>query len=417
LIKVLKSGVSAFLEYRTSFIPTDHAKNIASTLDKIFSELLTSSETQIGKANFFSDRNRIQTERWNDRPLEYVHRTIHEVIADNIEKNPNDEAVCSWDGTLTYQQLSHHASKLASYLQDVGVGPEVIVPLCFEKSKWNVVAMLGVLIAGGACKLNALICDDTGMFGLEVSKGHTCDDVIFPVARLTSPCSYVVYERLHYLVMPLDPAAPKERKQQLIAATNAKIILCSRAYVEILEGVSEKTTPIDTEFPDSLRMEALRLDVRAESHNLAYVIPTSGTTGQPKLTIIEHGNFCAGMKGHVPGLLMDAAKPLRALQFAAHSFDASITELLTPLMIGGTICIPDEQSRLNDIASAINDMRVTWAQLTPTFVRFLIPSMIPTLATIVLMGEAMSQKDLDIWNQINLVNGYGTSFHVSQRLA
>lgn len=219
-----------------------------------------------------------------------------------------------------------------------------------------------------------------------------------------------MYEYLHLLVMPLDPTVPQERTQQLVTAANAKIMLCSRSHLELLKGIAEKTAPIDTDFLDSLPIETQRLDLRVESHNLAYIIPTSGTTGQPKLTLIEHGNFCAGVKGHVPGMLMDIAKPLRALQFAAHSFDASITELLTPLMIGGTICIPDEQSRLNDIASVINDMRVTWAQLTPTFVRFLQPSMIPTLATIVLMGEAMSQKNLDTWSQINLVNGYGTFF-------
>jgi non-ribosomal peptide synthetase component F len=210
--------------------------------------------------------------------------------------------------------------------------------------------------------------------------------------------------------MPLDPVAPQERTRQLVTATNAKIMLCSRSHLELLNGISEKTVPIDTNFLDSLPIETKRPDLRAESHNLAYIIPTSGTTGQPKLTLIEHGNFCTGVKGHVPGLHMHTAKPLRALQFAAHSFDASVIELLTPLMIGGTICIPDEQSRLNDIASVINNMRVTWAELTPTFVRFLQPSMVPTLTTIVLMGEAMSQANLDAWSQINLVNGYGTSF-------
>jgi non-ribosomal peptide synthetase component F len=392
---VLRSGVSVFLEYRNSLIPTEHAKNIASTLDKIFSEVLTSTETQIGHANFLSTRNKSQIEKWNEHPLEYVRRTIYEAIAENVQKTPDDEAVCSWDGSLTYRQLDQYACKLSSYLIGVGVGPEVIVPLGFEKSKWNVVAMLGVLIAGGACKLNFLLYYNMSMARLIFTSGHSCE---------------IVYEYLHLLVMPLDPTAPRERTQQLVTATGANIMLCSRSHLASLKGIAEMTAPIDTAFMDSLCIEAKRLDLQAESHNLAYIIPTSGTTGQPKLTLIEHGNFCAGVKGHVPGLLMQTAKPLRALQFAAHSFDASIIEILTPLMIGGTICIPDEQSRLNDIASAINDMRVTWAVLTPTFVRFLQPSMIPTLATIVLMGEAMSQNNLNTWSKINLVNGYGTYF-------
>ena len=176
--------------------------------------------------------------------------------------------------------------------------------------------------------------------------------------------------------------------------------------MESLGSVTDNVTAIDSLTIESLVAPAQPLPPRASSHNAAYIIPTSGTTGQPKLTLLEHRNFCTGMKGHVPGLLLDVTKPLRALQFAAHSFDASIIELLTPLMIGGTVCIPDENTRLNDIGKAINDMRVTWSQLTPTFVRFLEPSMIPTLATIILVGEAMSQANLDTWTQINLVNGY-----------
>lgn len=149
---MLKSGVSAFLEYRNSFIPTEHAKNIASTLDKILSGVLTSPDTTIATAQILSDRNKAQIEKWNKHPLDYVQSTIHGIIADNVERIPNEEAVCSWDGSLTYEQLGCYASRLASYLVDVGVGPEVIVPLCFEKSKWNVVAMVAVLMAGGACK-------------------------------------------------------------------------------------------------------------------------------------------------------------------------------------------------------------------------------------------------------------------------
>ncbi|KAF2793474.1 acetyl-CoA synthetase-like protein, partial [Melanomma pulvis-pyrius CBS 109.77] len=360
LVKVLRSGVSVFLEYRNSFIPTEHARNIASTVDIILSGVLTSSDVLLREATLLSDRNRSQIQKWNSTSLNHVQTTIHDTIADSIKKFPTQEAICSWDGILTYQELGHRAARLASYLIGMGVGPEVVVPLCFDKSKWNIVAMLGVMIAGGA-------------------------------------------------FLPLDPAAPKERIQHLANATSAEMILCSRTHAESLENIVGTIIAIDEEFLDSLPTEFKLPESRAESHNLAYIIPTSGTTGQPKLTLLEHGNYCTGAKGHVSGLLMDTIEPIRALQFAAHSFDASIVELLTPLMIGGTVCIPDEHTRLNDIAKVINDMRVTWASLTPTFVRFLHPSMVPTLTTIGLVGEAMSQANLDTWTQINLINGYGPS--------
>lgn len=158
LVKILKSGVSIFLEYRNSFLPTDQAKNIASTVDKVFTYILTSENVPIRDARFLSERNRAQLEKWNSKPLEHVKRTIHETIAETAQKLPSDEAICSWDGSFTYQELVERARRLAGHLNALRVGPEVIVPLCFDKSKWNVVAMLGVLFAGGACKLSFHLC-------------------------------------------------------------------------------------------------------------------------------------------------------------------------------------------------------------------------------------------------------------------
>ena len=97
----------------------------------------------------------------------------------------------------------------------------------------------------------------------------------------------------------------------------------------------------------------------------------------------------------------------RVLQFAAHTFDASLVEILTTLMVGGCVCIPSEDSRLNDIVGAINQMRVNHAVLTPSFINFVEPSAVPTLQKLVLAGEAMSQSQAEKWSQIRLVNAYG----------
>lgn len=205
-------------------------------------------------------------------------------------------------------------------------------------------------------------------------------------------------------VLPLDPTAPRERLEYLVSAVGAKVVLCSPRESRLVEGLAENVLAVDNTLFGSLPPFVERIESRVDSHNAAYVIPTSGTTGQPKLSLLEHGNYCTEASAHYVGLGMDT-KPLRALQFAAHSFDSSVLEIVSPLMFGGTICIPDENDRLNDISKVINDMHITWASLTPTFVRFLEPSMVPTLATIILMGEAMSQANLDTWSKINLING------------
>ena len=205
-------------------------------------------------------------------------------------------------------------------------------------------------------------------------------------------------------VLPLDPTAPRERLEFLVRAVGAKVVLCSPTESHFVENLAENVLAVDDALFISLPPFVERPQSRVDSHNAAYVIPTSGTTGQPKLSLLEHGNYCTEASAHFVGLGMDT-KPLRALQFAAHSFDASVVEILSPLMFGGTVCIPDENERLNDISKVINDMQITWAALTPTFVRFLAPSMVPTLATIILMGEAMSQANLETWSKINLING------------
>jgi non-ribosomal peptide synthetase component F len=151
LVKLLKSGVSIFLEYRTSFVPTEQAKNIASTVETILSSIVSSPSLRVRDLNTLSQRSQLQIEKWNSEPFPRIDNTIHGTIAQSVARQPDAEAVCSWDGSLTYQELDERASRVASHLIELGVGAEVIVPLCFDKSKWNVVAMLGVLMAGGAC--------------------------------------------------------------------------------------------------------------------------------------------------------------------------------------------------------------------------------------------------------------------------
>ena len=130
-------------------------------MEKILAGVFHSPQTSIDKLDILSARNKRQLEKWNSTPLEQVNNTIHGVILESVQAVPDHEAVCAWDGSLTYRELHSHASKVAAHLIEMGVGPEVFVPLCFEKSKWNIVAILSVLMAGGACKFDLSLGDHT----------------------------------------------------------------------------------------------------------------------------------------------------------------------------------------------------------------------------------------------------------------
>lgn len=133
LVKVLKTGISLLLEYRNSYVPTDFARSIASTTDKALVTVLSSPELKVGEVDVLSERNRIQIEKYNSTPLVRVDGTIHDSIAAVTERIPDGEAVASWDGRFTYRELDTLACRLAARLMVLGVGPEVVVPLCFRK--------------------------------------------------------------------------------------------------------------------------------------------------------------------------------------------------------------------------------------------------------------------------------------------
>ena len=90
---------------------------------------------------------------WNQNQPEAIESCVHTLIGDNACRYPDAPAVCPWDGKLSYSVLDSFSMFLAHYLVDLGVHAEMFVPLCFEKSKWAVVAKLAISQARGACIL------------------------------------------------------------------------------------------------------------------------------------------------------------------------------------------------------------------------------------------------------------------------
>lgn len=335
-----------------------YLQSIAGTLESIISQLLSSPDRKLSDLDYFSSRHGQQIRKWQPQPRPALDQRVTDVIYAHVLARPQYEAVCAWDGTFTYRQLWAHAQRLARHLVEAGVGPECVVPLAFRKSKWFPVAMLAVLESGGA------FC-------------------------------------------PLDGAQPTVRLESLVSRLGAKVILCSPEFEQKLKGIAEEIIPIDAHSftQRNISNETLQSRCRAAPSNTAYVIWTSGSTGEPKGIVLEHGTFCTAVAGNAPGLHLYPNS--RVLQFSHYVFDASIFENLITIMVGATVCIPSEESRLNGLVDAVNQMRVTWASLTPSVVNFLSPSAVPGLKTLILMGEPMSQENLDTWASVDLLNAYG----------
>jgi non-ribosomal peptide synthetase component F len=161
----------------------------------------------------------------------------HHLIEARTHKQPDSLAVYSLDGNLTYAELDELSSRLACYLASQGIGPEDFVPLCFEKSKWTIVALLAVLKAGGAFVL-------------------------------------------------LDPSQPTARMKSTIQQTNAKLALSSAEHIGTCKHIVDVVFIVNATNVCELKSASIPRPVNPQ--NAAYVIFTSGSTGEPKGVVIEH---------------------------------------------------------------------------------------------------------------------------------
>ncbi|KAF4996187.1 hypothetical protein FGRMN_4635 [Fusarium graminum] len=348
-------NLETILIWDQSFMMHEQAESISNTFQKIFGEINNHPEILVSSLDCLSEHDEQRILVWNANPQSHVERCIHQAISEQAGIRPDAEAICAWDGSLTYDQLSSLSDRLARRLQESGVGPEVFVPICFDKSKWTVVAMLAVLKAGG-------------------------------------------------IFVPLDPTQPILRLESLIRKVEAKMILCSPQHQSMLASIMSELIPVDEQLFKRLVQQSDSID-SSSWDNGAYMIFTSGTTGEPKGALIQHGALMSSALAHGPAMMMDTST--RSLQFAASTFDVSITEILTCLILGGCVCIPSEEARLNAIEEAITQLRANWALLTPTFVKFINPQDVPTIKTLVTGGEAMTEAVIRSWSHINLINCYG----------
>ncbi|THC87382.1 hypothetical protein EYZ11_013173 [Aspergillus tanneri] len=254
---------------------------------------------------------------------------------ERTRQQPDAPAVCAWDGELTYKELDELSTRLAHHLVGLGVGPETIVPLCFEKSMWMPVAMLGVMKAGGAS-------------------------------------------------VAIDASQPEDRLQLIIRQVQPTVILSS-ATNQDLAGRLNITTVVTVEASNLAQLHW------PPNSYLPAVEPSS------KLSAIKYQQDATGFSANA-----------RVFDFASYSFDAAWSNFLHSASSGACLCIPSESARKDDIAASMERMQVNYAVLTPSIARLIDPATTPSLRTLILVGEQITQNDIATWtSKVNLKNIYG----------
>jgi amino acid adenylation domain-containing protein len=291
-------GLRLSLEYCTDLLERESAVRMLEHFRVLLEAAVNDPTRPVGGLELLSEPEReLVLGRWAQAPESQrlgALRPVHELVAEQAQRTPDATAVLCAGEELSYARLEARANRLARALQGFGVGPDVVVAICAERSVEMVVAVLAVLKAGGA-------------------------------------------------YAPIDPAYPEDRVAFMLADTDAPVLLTQERLLAGLPDHRGRTVCLDTERELIDSHEDGPLASSATLEELAYVIYTSGSTGRPKGVAMPHrplSNLIAWQLGALP-----APVAARTLQFASLSFDVAFQEIFSTWCSGGTLVLLDEAAR------------------------------------------------------------------------
>src|SRR5437660_6836723 len=297
------AGIAGVVEYASDLFAQESVERLAQRFIRLLEGVVADADRALGSLDILTPQERQTILRdWNDTARLVPCATVPELFAAQVERTPDAVAVIFEEEQLSYRELDERSSRLAHYLRGRGVGPEVVVGLCLERSLELIVGLLGILKAGGA-------------------------------------------------YLPLDPDYPRERLSFMVADAGARLIVTQSARRSQLPQAGADLVCLDADWPSIAREPSTAPASGLLPHNLAYVIYTSGSTGTPKGVAVTHAGIpnLAAVQIDRFAISSDA----RVLQFASISFDASIEQKLLPLLRGACVVLIG-RSELQD-ASAFWD--------------------------------------------------------------
>ncbi|HEY2502021.1 MAG TPA: amino acid adenylation domain-containing protein [Mycobacterium sp.] len=277
------------LQYNTDLFDDATVERMAGHFATLLGGIVTDPGRRLSELPLRTETERREQVVWNETQVCYdAPDCLHEMVAATARRSPTAIAVSFDDREMTYAELDRRADALAHRLQRRGVGPDSVVAVLLDRSEDLVVALLGVLKAGGA-------------------------------------------------FVPLDPAQPNNRiAAMLTGAPGVPVCVTHRRHLERLAGFTGHLLCLDvpsTPVPE----DAIVAPAGTTLDSLAYVIHTSGSTGVPKAALNTHRgirNLLLWMQGNY-GLTAED----RVLHHTPVTFDASVAEIFLPLIVGARLVI------------------------------------------------------------------------------
>jgi len=373
-----EESLHAVLRYNMDLFNSATVKRFLGCFETLLSGIAEDPDRRISQLALLTKVERVEViERCHRTAVRFPARCAHQLFEDQVEQKPNATALIFAGQRLSYRELNAKANKLAHYLRGLGVGPEVLVGICVERSVEMLVAVLGVLKAGGA-------------------------------------------------FVPLDPSYPDERIEFMLDDAGVSIILTvgaalrgrpHRPATPVAENgrprkaAPTKTTIVFLDF-DWPRIEAFsdeNVQTNVSLDNLAYAIYTSGSTGRPKGVLLQHRGLTnlALAQAKVFGV----SQTTRVLQFASFSFDAAVSEIFKTLLSGATLVLANAESLLPvmPLLNLLREQRITMVTLPPSVLAVLPNDDLPDLRTVISAGEACSAEIAASWSSggRRFLNAYG----------
>ena len=300
---------------------------------------------------------------WNRTEAEYPRdKTIGQLFEEQVDRTPDAIALIVGKRKFSYRELDGRANQLARQLRSCGVEPETLVGVATDRSHEMVVALLATLKAGGA---------------------------------------YV----------PLDPSYPRQRIAQVLDDAQASVLLTTSRSRPQMPEASICIVSDGSEASAIAAQSADRIALPARSHNLAYVLYTSGSLGKPKGVMVEHRNVVNLFTGMDRAIGSD---PGVWLALTSMAFDISVVELFWTLTRGFTVILHGDEG-IHTIAAELKRHQVTHLQSVPSLARMLLmdkhaPAALSSLKKLILGGEALTASLVARLRQFmrgEIYNGYG----------
>lgn len=315
--------LSGWFEYSTALFDTATIARMADHLLTLATAAACDPQQRIGELPLLTSAEQQALQTWNSTQREFPRDLgIHHLFEAQARLRPEAIAVEFAGMKLTYAELERRANQLARRLRACGVGAESYVGIALERNGDLLIALLGVLKAGGA-------------------------------------------------YLPLDPSYPADRIAYMVDDSGAHVVLTHSALALQLPP-SVTRLCFDSEAASLAQLDATPLEGAFTPNQLAYVIYTSGSTGKPKGVQIEHGavvNFLTTMSRR-PGLTASDA----LLAVTTVSFDIHVLELFLPLSVGARIILADRETATDPrrLLTLLEVSKATTMQATPATWRMLV---------------------------------------------